>query len=40
MPSANAYRAGPGLATIPFGHALSRMAAKKHRDIWQLRSMK
>jgi len=22
----NAYRAGPGLATIPFSHALSRMA--------------
>src|SRR5712675_2517088 len=25
----NAYRAGPGLATIPFSHALSRMAFKE-----------
>src|SRR6202048_3222931 len=29
MPPANAYRAGPSLATIPFSHALSRMALKK-----------
>src|SRR5260370_13154361 len=40
MTPANAYRAGPGLATIPFSHALFRMASKKCRDIWQLRSTK
>src|SRR5712675_2665875 len=32
MVSVNAYRAGPGLATIPFSHALSRMASKNSRD--------
>jgi hypothetical protein len=37
---ANAYRAGPGLATIPFSHALSCMASKSSQDIWQSRSMK
>jgi hypothetical protein len=40
MPRANAYRAGPALATTPFSHALSCMASKKRQDIWQLRSMK
>src|SRR6202048_1387041 len=29
MLSENAYRAGPGLATIPLSHALSRMALKE-----------
>src|SRR3954470_10536381 len=33
MPSGNAYRAGPALATIPFGHALSRMVLERPRKL-------
>ena len=36
----HAYRGGPTLATIPFGHALFGTASKNSQDIWQSRSTK
>jgi hypothetical protein len=38
--ASNAYRAGPGLATILFHHALSGVNSKSSQDSWQLRSTK
>ncbi|QDM17749.1 hypothetical protein FNL55_18405 [Tardiphaga sp. vice352] len=40
LPSSNAYRAGPALASILFHHAFSGMNSKSSQDSWQLRSTK